>query len=302
MTTKTKFLAFASMLSLFTGIGASTAQASTQTGTIVIGSKNFTESTIMGDMLADLIQAKTHLKVVEKLNLGATAITYSAITSGNIDLYTEYTGTLYSDYLKNTAPIAPGKVYPLVNRQLQRKLHLELTKPLGFDNTFTLAVPRSLAQKFKLKTFGDLARISNQLELGIDPEFEVRTPDGWPGLEKAYGFHFKKVVTVDNGIKYPAIQQNKVQVIDAFTTDGQLKADNLVILQDSKNFFQQYNAVPVVRMDTLQKYPQLKAILNMLGGKISTLKMQELNYLVDVKHEDPNTVAKSFLRSIGFIK
>lgn len=290
---------------LLTGCGNTAAQPSTTVsnpGTIVVGSKNFTESTVLAYMLADLIKAKTHLHVKEELNLGATNITESAIRSGAIDMYVEYSGTLYEDYLHHTKKIPESQVYPLVKKELQTQMGLTLTQPLGFNDGFALVANHRTAQQYHLSTDSELARVSPHLAIGMDPEFRVRQPDGWTNLQKLYGFHFKNVSVFSNGIKYTALQNNEIQVTDGFTTDPQIAAYHLVALSDNKHFFMLYNAVPIVRQATLKQYPQLKHILDLLGGKISTEEMSHLNGLVAIDHQSANTVAEEFLKHIGLIK
>ncbi|WP_274648591.1 glycine betaine ABC transporter substrate-binding protein [Paenibacillus humicola] len=283
------------------GCGGS-GSGSGSSGKIVVGSKNFTESIVLGEMLKQLIEAKTDLKVEHKSNLGATDITYKAITQGDIDLYAEYDGTIYSSYLKITDPVSdPRKVYDLVNGRLQDELKLKLTKPLGFNNTFTLAVPQAVADKYHLQTYSDLAKVAGELTLGVDHEFMNRQPDGWKGLQERYGFKFKDVKAMDSGLRYTSINQNQIQVTNAFATDGQLKSNNMVILKDDKFFFPPYNAAPIVRMDTLEKYPELEDALNALAGQITDPEMQEMNYLVDDKGESEEKVAKDFLTKKGLI-
>ncbi|SDO33369.1 osmoprotectant transport system substrate-binding protein [Paenibacillus sp. yr247] len=270
---------------------------------IVVGSKNFTESIILGELVAQIVESNTDIKVVRKQNLGATDITLKAITNGDIDLYAEYDGTVYSSYLKIKDPVTdPQKVYPLVNDRIQKEMNLKLTKPLGFNNTFTLAVPTNLTQKMQLKSYSDLVKVSNQLVLGIDPEFMNREPDGWKGLQKKYGFSFKNVVSLDSGLRYKAVQSNQIQVTNAFATDGQLKSNDMSILKDDQSFFPPYNAAPIVRMDTLKKYPKLEEVLNTLGGQITDQDMQDMNYQVDDKKISEVQVAKDFLKKKGLIK
>lgn len=270
--------------------------------TLVVGSKNFTENVIMGEMLAQLIEANTDYKVERKLNLGGTDVNFKGLKSGDLDLYLDYDGTAYAFHLGMKDPIAdPTKVYDLVNDRLQKELGMKFTKPLGFNNTYTLALPKELAEKHGVKTYSDLARVSDQLVLGVEHEFLNREQDGWPGLQKAYPFKFRKVVPMDTGLKYKAIEQGEVQVINAFATDGMLKKFNLVILEDDKHFFPPYNAAPLVRLDTLREFPELENVLNLLAGKISDAEMQELNYLVDSEGKSEAEVARDFLKQKGLI-
>lgn len=269
--------------------------------TITVGSKNFTEQIIMGNMLASLIEKNTNLKVVRKLNLGGTDVAFNALKSGNVDMYVEYTGTALVDILKKPVQKNPNTVYNEVKKDFKDNYKLDWLDPLGFNNTYTLAMEPSTAKKYNINTFSDLAKVSNTLSLGCTMEFTNR-PDGYPGLKKAYNMNFKSVKGMDTGLRYPAIQKNNVDVIDAFLTDGMLEAFKLKVLKDDKNFFPPYYAAPLVREQTLKKHPELKSLLNKLSGQINDETMRNLNYKVDKLGEDPKTVADDFLKSKGLIK
>ncbi|MCG0238849.1 MAG: glycine/betaine ABC transporter substrate-binding protein [Firmicutes bacterium] len=269
---------------------------------IVVGSKNFTENIILGEMIAQLIEAKTDYRVERKLSLGGTDVTFKGLRNGDLDVYVEYDGTAYAFHLGITDPIAdPAQVYDLVNERMQKELGMKFTQPFGLNNTYTLAMPAELAQQHGIRTYSDLARVADQFILGVEHEFLNREHDGYPGLEKAYGFRFKQVVPMETGLKYKAIEQGEVQVINAFATDGMLKKFNLVILEDDKGFFPPYNAAPLVRLETLEQFPELEEVLNLLGGQISDEEMRELNYLVDEEGRSEAEVAREFLRQKGLI-
>lgn len=269
--------------------------------TVVIGSKNFTEQIIMGNMLATLIEKNTDLKVDRKLNLGGTDVAFNALKSGDIDMYVEYTGTGLVNILKKPAQNNSDAVYNEVKKDFKEKYNLDWLEPIGFNNTYTLAVSPSVEEKYHPKTISDLKKISSNLVLGCTMEFTER-PDGYPGLKKTYDIEFKSVKGMDSGLRYPAIEKGDVDVIDAFSTDGMLKAYNLTVLKDDKNFFPPYYAAPLVRDDTLKKHPELKDVLNKLAGQINDETMRELNYKVDKLGEDPKNVADDFLKSKGLIK
>ncbi|MGF7430229.1 glycine betaine ABC transporter substrate-binding protein [Thermoanaerobacterium thermosaccharolyticum] len=287
-------LALVIISALISGCGKSS-------GTVVIGSKNFTEQIIMGNILATLIEKNTNLKVVRKLNLGGTDVAFNALKSGDIDMYVEYTGTGLVNILKKPTQNNSDAVYNEVKKDFKEKYNLDWLEPIGFNNTYTLAVSPSVEEKYHPKTISDLKKISNNLVLGCTMEFTER-PDGYPGLKKTYDIEFKSVKGMDSGLRYPAIEKGDVDVIDAFSTDGMLKAYNLTVLKDDKNFFPPYYAAPLVRDDTLKKYPELKDVLNKLAGQINDETMRELNYKVDKLGEDPRTVADDFLKSKGLIK
>ncbi|MDI3270134.1 MAG: glycine betaine ABC transporter substrate-binding protein [Bacillota bacterium] len=268
--------------------------------TLTVGSKQFTESIILGEMAAQLVEKKMGIPVKRKLNLGGTLVVYQALTQGEIDFYVDYDGTAYQVQLQITDPILdPAAVYPLVTEKLQGK-NIRVSEPLGFNNTYALALPRNLAEKYRLKTYSDLAAVSSSFIFGTEQEFMGR-PDGYDGLVAAYGFRFKDVKTMDSGLKYRAVQQGKVDVIDAYATDGQLKTFDMVILEDDKHFFPPYNAMFLVRQTAANAYPDLMATLNLLAGKLSDETMQELNYRVDELGESPEKVAREFLAQAGLV-
>jgi glycine betaine/choline ABC-type transport system substrate-binding protein/ABC-type proline/glycine betaine transport system permease subunit len=268
--------------------------------TIVIGSKNFNEQLVLGHMVASLIEDKTPYKVERKLNLGGTAVVFTAMKSKDIDLYVEYTGTGLVNILKKDAISDPDKVYDVVKKDFSKNFDIEVMNPLGFNNTYTIAVAQDFAKKNNLNTISDLAKISSNLNAGFTMEFANR-PDGYLGVQKAYNLNFKNVKGIDAGLRYTALQNNETSVLDAFATDGLLKKFDLKLLKDDKNFFPPYYAIPVVRAETLKKYPEIKDVLLLLENKISDEDMRALNYKVD-NGDDPRKVAEDFLKSIKLIK
>lgn len=269
---------------------------------IVVGSKNFTENIILGEMLAQLIEAKTEIKVERKLNLGGSDVTFRGLKNGDLDVYPDYDGTAYSFYLDIQDPITdPSAVFDMVNERLQAEAGLTFTTPYGFNNTYTLAIPRALADQLQVASYSDLVAAAPDLILGVEHEFLNRDHDGLPGLVATYGLNFRDVIPMETGLKYRAIEESKVQLINAFSTDGKLRALDLVVLQDDENFFPPYNGAPLVRLATLEKYPELEEVLNSLGGQLTDLEMQELNYLVDEAGKSEVEVAKEFLQRKGLI-
>lgn len=268
---------------------------------IVIASKNFTEQIILGNMLEQLIEAKTDIDVETKLNLGGTQVAYSALKSGSVDLYVEYTGTAYVNLLDiKDGNNNPDEVYNKANELLKEKEKVQFLKPLGFNNTYALAVRKDTAEKYNLKSISDLSGISQEFLMGPTIEFANRE-DGLLGLNKAYNLNFKDVKPVDGGLRYTALMNKESDVIDAFTTDGLLDKFGLEVLEDDKNFFPPYYAAPLIRMDTLKEHPELEEVLNLLANKITDKTMRKLNYEVDVNGRDPETVANEFLVSEGYI-
>jgi osmoprotectant transport system permease protein len=267
---------------------------------IVVGSKNFNEQLILGDMVSSLIEAKTKYKVERKLNLGGTNVVFSALKSKNVDLYVEYTGTCLVNILKKPTMSNPTKVYDASKAGLAKKYGIDMLNPIGFNNTYVIAVKKDFAKKYHLETISDLAKISSKVTAGVTMDFANR-PDGYLGLQKKYNLNFKSLKGIDGGLRYTALENGETQVLDAFSTDGLLKKFDLKLLKDDKQFFPPYYAVPIANASTLKKYPELKGVLHLLDGKINDNEMRAMNYKVD-NGAQSKTVAEDFLRSKGLIK
>nr|WP_263326169.1 glycine betaine ABC transporter substrate-binding protein [Neobacillus sp. Marseille-Q6967] len=267
---------------------------------IVIGSKNFSEQLILGNMLADIIENKTDIQVERKLNLGGSQVAFSALNTGDIDVYVEYTGTGLVNILNQSPQSNPDKVYDIVQKEFNKQYGIKLLKPMGFNNTYALAVRQDTAEQYQLNTISDLAKVSPELIMGPTIEFPNRE-DGLIGLEKTYNLKFKSVQAVDGGLRYTALDNHKSDVIDAFSTDGLLEEFGLKVLEDDKNFFPPYYAVPIVKEETLKEHPELEKALNSLAGKLTDEKMRKLNYKVDSLKESPAKVAKEFLQEEGLL-
>lgn len=268
---------------------------------ITVASKNYTEQLILGNVLSELIKNNTDIEVEEKFNLGGSQVTFNAITSGAVDLYAEYLGTGYVNILNiNDNNSNREEVYNVVKDRFKSDYNLEILNPLGFNNTYAMAVTQETAEKYNLKTVSDLAKVSQELVIGPTIEFPNRE-DGLIGLEKAYNMKFKDVKAVDGGLRYTAVANNETQVIDAFTTDGLIDKFNLAVLEDDKNFFPPYDAVTVIREDTLEKFPELREVIAMVEGKLTEEKMRKMNYEVDINKRDVKTVAKEFLEEEGLM-
>ncbi|MBA5850284.1 ABC transporter permease subunit [Clostridium sp. cel8] len=268
---------------------------------IVVGGKNFTEQIILVDLVGELIEENTDLKVEYEPNLGGTNVVFSAMKSGNVDVSVEYTGTGLVNIMKHKLINDPDKVYSVVKDYYHKNFDIEWLKPLGFNNTYTLAVSQDTAKKYNLNTLSDLAKVSRNLRLSSTMEFSER-PDALKAVEDMYGIKFKELKAVDGGLRYTALNKNKADVIDAFSTDGLLKQFNLKILKDDKSAFPPYYAATIIRSETLEKHPELKDILNKLDGKIDDEAMMEMNYKVDSLGQKPETVAHEFLKENKLIK
>jgi osmoprotectant transport system substrate-binding protein len=266
------------------------------TDRIVIGSKNFTEQVILGEIIAQQIEQKTPLKVDRRFNLGGTLVCHQGITSGSLDIYPEYTGTALTAVLKQPIQTNPQQVLDLVKQQYAQQFQLDWTAPFGFNNSFAMIIRGADARQLKLTTLTAAASHTPQWTAGFGPEFQSR-PDGLPGLSKAYNLKFTKTPkTMDLGLLYKALKDKQVDIVAGNTTDGLIQSLDLTVLQDDKQYFPPYEAAPVVRQATLKQHPELKAVLDQLAGKITEAKMRELNYRVDGKKEDLKLVVSEFLR------
>jgi osmoprotectant transport system substrate-binding protein len=269
---------------------------------IVIASKPMTEQYILAEMLTQLIEANTDIKIEEKLGIGGgTSNIQPAMLKGEIDIYPEYTGTGWLFVLKKDLIKDPNMLYQEVKKEYSTKYAIKWLGLYGFNDTYALAIKKSTADKLNINTYSDLAAKGSSLKFGAEPDFYERE-DGYKGLQKTYGLNFKEKEELDIGIKYEAINSGKVDVINAFSTDAMLKKYDLKVLKDDKNFFPSYFGATLVREATLKKYPELENILNKLDGKISNEEMIKMNYEVEKEKQDPKDVAKEFLKNKGLIK
>lgn len=297
----------AALLALVSGCGFGPQTSSIGSGpkssnTIVVGSKYFSENIVLGDMMYDLLKAKLkNVKVQNQPDLASTLVAWTSVQNGQLDMYPEYTGTGLVDVLKKPANSNTEQVYQTVKRDYDQQYHVRWLNPIGFNNTYAIAVPRAVAEKYHLKKISDLAAVSSQLTFGADPEFFIRHDDGYPALMRKYGLNFQSTRQIDVGLKYEAVADDLFQVTDAYSTDGALLRYNLVVLQDDKHLFPPYYAAPIVREDTLKAHPEISSILNELSGKIDDETMKHLNYQVDVQHKSADDVARQFLVSKGLL-
>lgn len=269
--------------------------------TITIGSKDFGENIVIAEMLSQLIEAHTPLKVNRKLNLGGTFVNFNAIKNGQIDIYPEYTGTGLTAHLKMDVVNDPEQSYSIVSEEFLKQWDIVWLEPFGFNNTYTLAVTPEVYEQYKVETYRDLIPYAGELVFGAEHEFFDRQ-DGFDGLVEVYGLQFKgEPMKLNASLKYQAIGRGDMDVTDAFATDGPIKQYNLKILEDDLGFFPPYHAAPIVRKEVLDKHPELKTVLNMLGGKLDDATMTDLNYLVDVEGESVENVATEFLKSMNLI-
>jgi osmoprotectant transport system substrate-binding protein len=268
---------------------------------IVIGSKNFTENMILGEIFTQLIRDKTDLEVEYKENLGGTMVCFEALKKGELDLYPEYTGTGLTAHLKMDVITDADRVYEIVKEEFDQRYKITWLEPLGLNNTYAVAVSGDFAERNKLSKASELAPLSKNLRFGADHEFFNRQ-DGYPGMIKTYGLKFKgEPVKMDIALKYKAIFEGKIDVTDAFTTDGQLIRYKLKVLEDDKHFFPPYYAAPIVKNETLEKHPEIETVLNELAGKISDAEMQQMNYQAEAEDKAIEDIAREFLVEQGLI-
>lgn len=267
--------------------------------TIVIGSKNFPEQALLGEILAQHIEARVHLPVERRFYLAGSYICQQALLAGRIDTYVEYTGTALTAILHDPAENDPTAVFEKVKREYMRRFGLEVMPSLGFNNTFAIVIRGEDARRLHISTLSEAAPYTSQWRAGFGYEFMER-PDGYPGLARVYGLKFAGPPRIlDLGLLYRALLDKQVDVVAGNSTDGLLAARDLVILQDDKHYFPPYEAVPVVREDTLERYPEVRDAIGELAGKISDADMQKMNYEVAGEGRDVSEVARGFLRSQG---
>ena len=262
---------------------------------VVIGSKNFTESFILGEMFAQLIESRAHVKVERRFYLAGTYICQQAILAGRIDVYPEYTGTALTAILKQQASGNKDDVYQRVKDEYERLFGLTLGPALGFNDTFAMEIRGGDARRLHIGTLSQAAAFAPQWRAGFGYEFMER-PDGYRGLAAAYGLRFAEPPRVmDLGLLARALQDHQIDMAAGNATDGLIPALDLFALQDDRHYFPPYEAVPVVRVETLRLHPEVAKALNQIAGKISDQEMQQLNYAVDGQHRDVEEVVREFL-------
>ncbi len=269
--------------------------------TINIATKPMTEGYILGQMLTELIEQDTDLKVNITNGVGGgTSNIHPAIVKGEFDLYPEYTGTSWEAVLKKEASYDESKFVEL-QKEYKEKYNLEYVNLYGFNNTYGLAVNKDIAEKYNLKTYSDLAKVSNNLIFGAEYDFFERE-DGYKELQKVYNIDFKKKIDMDIGLKYQAMKDKKIDVMVIFTTDGQLAVSDVIVLEDDKKMYPSYRAGTVVRSEILSEYPELKPVLEKLNNILDDKTMADLNYQVESKGKKPEDVAREYLQEKGLLE
>ena len=261
---------------------------------IVIGAKNFTEQVVLGELLAQEIEAKSGLKVERRFYLAGSYIANQALIAGRIDGYVDYTGTALTAILKQPLDRDPDRVLATVQRLYRERYQVAAGPPLGFENTFAMVIRGDDARHLHLATLSEATPYTPQWKLGVGYEFEQR-PDGLPGLSADYGLKFNGPPrTMDLGLLYRALQARQVDMIAANSTDGPIEALGLTALADDRHYFPPYQAVPLVRDEALRRWPQIQTALDALAGKVSAAEMRAMNQAVDGEHRDPAAVVAEF--------
>jgi osmoprotectant transport system substrate-binding protein len=266
---------------------------------ITIGSKFFTEQVVLAELLAQHIEAKTGIPVVRKINLGGSLLVHKALLAGELDLYVEYTGTALTAVLNESPQGDSSAVYNRVKQLYSDRFHLEVTEPLGFENTFAMVIRGDDAKSLHLQKLSDISSIVPKWRAGVGYEFLER-PDGFRGWSARYNLHFAESPKVmDLGLIYRALVDHQVDIVAGNSTDGLIDSLGLVALEDDRHYFPPYDAVPIVRQSTLAQFPQLRAALADLNGKLSAADIRRLNYAVDAQHQDAAAVVRTFRQSRG---
>ena len=270
-------------------------------GPVVIGSKNFTEQLILGEMYAQLLEA-AGIEVERSLNLGGTAVAHEALVAGEIDMYPEYTGTGLLTILEMETMSDPDEVFTVVSEAYAEQFNLVWLDQTPMNNTQALAVKRSFSEENDLTTISQMVEMAGELKLAAVPDFPER-PDGLVGLKEVYGdFEFEEIIILDPGLKYQALINDDAEVVVAFGTDGQIAGYDLVVLEDDQGLWPPYHVAPVIRQETLDAYPQIADVLNELAPLLTSEVMADLNWQVDGDEAmEPEDVAREFLTENGLL-
>ncbi len=282
---------------------ACTACSPPRSSRVTIGAKNFTEQVVLGELLAQEIEAVTGQRVERRFYLAGSYLCHQALVTGRIDGYVEYTGTALTAILKQ--PLPPigereqKKVFDTVRRLYAERYEVRAEPGLGFENTFAMVVRSGDAQRLGLKTISDAVPHAAKMRLGVGYEFEER-PDGLRGLETAYGLRFEgSPRTMDLGLLYRALSSNQVDMVAGSSTDGPIRALGLVALADDRHYFPPYEAVPLFREDSLREHPGIQTAMDRLAGRLSAEEVRGMNDAVDGQHRDVAEVVREFRRSKG---
>jgi osmoprotectant transport system permease protein len=265
--------------------------------TVIVGAKNFTEGTVLAELMAQMLEARAGVRVERRFNLAGTQVAFDALRSGGIDIYAEYTGTGLRDILGDTAPVAgPAQALARVGSAFSERYDLLWLAPFGFNNTYVLMMPRAQAEQLGVTTISELAVLP--LRYGMSYEFLERQ-DGMPALRQAYALKVASLVGMQHDLAYAALAAGAIDVSDGYSTDAKIITRDLRVLRDDRGFFPPYEAAPLVRRALLARVPQAAAALAVLAGRIDDEAMRRLNHAVEGEQRDPAEVASAFLRQLG---
>ncbi|MFC0523634.1 osmoprotectant ABC transporter substrate-binding protein [Pontibacillus salicampi] len=271
--------------------------------TIKIGTFDFAESSIMGRMVKQMVERNTDLSVEMVDGLGSAIVQHKAMKSGDIDISaTRYTGSELAGTLGMELVTDPQKAMNIVQTEFKEQFDQVWFDSYGFANSYAFTVTEELAKDKGLETVSDLESVASSLKLGVDSDWMKRPGIGYEAFKETYEFDFQKAYPMQVGLVYQAVDNGKMDVVLAYTTDGRLEAFNLTPLEDDKNFFPPYDASPVVRQETVEEHPEIKEVLQKLSGQISTEEMRKMNYQADVNMKEPSVVAKEFLEKNNYFE
>ncbi|WP_219835381.1 glycine betaine ABC transporter substrate-binding protein [Paenibacillus sp. R14(2021)] len=279
---------------------ALTACGKSKEDTLVVSSKGFAEQDILASAMKQLVEQDTNIKVTVRNNLKDNVL-FEAFTKGDVDAFVDYTGTVLIQYLKQAPIYDAKKVYEEASKQLEAKYHWTLLSPIGFNDSYAMAIRQEDGEKYGINTTSQLAEQSDKFVFGSPQEF-VDRPDGLPAVQKTYNMHFKEIKTFGFQLDYIALTKKQVDSIVVYTTDGRIPVNKIKVLEDDKHLFVPYDAVPMVKDEALKKHPELKDVLNKLAGKINEKQMQVLNSKVVNEHQNADEVAKAWLTEQGLLK
>ncbi|GHI00291.1 osmoprotectant update ABC transporter permease/substrate-binding subunit OpuFB [Neobacillus kokaensis] len=268
---------------------------------IVIAGKLGSEPEILINMYKILIEDGTDLQVELKPGLGKTSFVFNALKSGSIDIYPEFTGTSISEFLKETAKSTDREeVYLQAKDGMLEKFNMVMLKPMQYNNTYALAASKELADQYKLETISDLKGIEDKVKAGFTLEFSDRE-DGYRGIQSLYNIQFPNLVTMEPKLRYTGVESGDINLVDAYSTDSELRQYGLKVLEDDKHLFPPYQGAPLLRKETVDRYPVIVKALNKLAGKITDDEMREMNYQVNVDGKSPKEVAEEYLKKEGLL-
>ncbi len=278
------------------GCGAGTGEVDEE---LVLTYQTWSESLTIGNIFHILLEEKTDIPI-RAVELESFSIQWEAMIHDEVDILPSFTASAYMNVLGDEGLRDPEEVYDYVSQRLEEEYNVILLEQLGYYNNYDLAVRPEVAEEYGLETYSDLAEVSDELIITADANF-LDIPAGYPLLQDVYGMDFKDIKTVGVALKYPVIEDGQADVINNYTTDAQIVELGLVVLEDDQFAFPSYDAVPFVRKETLEKYPEIKEVLNLLAGQFSNDEMREMNYRVEIDEEDPEDVARDFLIQKGLI-